>query len=72
MRHWHFRTPSYVKVSHSHEGGDKYHEHPHMKGYGRKKSTIRLKVRSKSDMSKLPESIVGYAVISRIATALFP
>ncbi len=63
MKHWHFRMPSYVKVSHSHPGGDKYHEHPHMKGYGRKKSTIQIKVKSHAEASKLPEKLMEYVVV---------
>lgn len=72
MKHWHFRMPSYVKVSHSHEGGGQYHEHPKLKGYGKKKGTVRIRVKSKSDMTKLPSDIIGYAIVTRMATALFP
>ena len=68
MKHWHFRMPSYVKVSHSHPGGDKYHEHPHMKGYGRKKSTLRIKIKSKGELAKLPQALVGYAMITQLLT----
>jgi len=71
-KHWHLRVPSYKKVSHSHEGGGKYHEHPKMKGWGLKKNTIKLRVKSKKDLMDVPEQLVQYAIVTRVATALFP
>lgn len=71
MKHWHLRAPSYKKVSHNHEGGDRYHQHKKLRGYGRKRNTIKIKVRSKAGLNKLPSELVGYAVITRMTTALF-
>ena len=72
MKHWHLRVPSYKKVSHNHGGGDKYHQHTKMKGYGKKKNTIKIRVRSKASLNDVPGELVKYAIVARTATALFP
>lgn len=72
MKHWHLRGPSYKRIFHSHEGGDTYHEHRNMKGYGRKKTTIKIHVRSQKSLNDVPAELVKYAMVTRVATALFP
>ncbi len=72
MKHWHLKGISYKRVTHSHDGGDKYHEHRNMKGYGKKKTTIKLRVRSQKSLNNVPSELVKYAVVTRTVTALFP
>ena len=76
MKHWHYRMPSLKPVNHSHDGGDQEHEHAKLRGYGKKKSSLRItygaltpvqKKRAKdAGMAGLAKDLIGYAVVSKV------
>lgn len=76
MKHWHYRMPSLKAVPHSHKGGEKKHEHAKLRGYGQKKSSLRIKYgyltpkqkQKAQDMGfkELPSQLIGYATITRV------
>lgn len=47
MKHWHFDLKKDDYMTHSHEGGEKWHEHPEKRliGYGRRKTSFSMKKR---------------------------
>ena len=76
MKHWHYRMPSLKPVTHSHKGGEKSHEHAHLRGYGLKKSSLRIKYgyltpRQKEKakdigMKGLASDLIGYAAVKQV------
>ena len=82
MRHWHYRMPGLKAISHSHDGGNRRHEHAKLRGYGLTRKSLRIekvpysqldrksqkKLRNKYGLraDRMVSDITGYAIVSRV------
>ena len=77
MKHWHFKLPSFRPFAHSHPGGDKVHRHKNARGYGKKKSTLKIRLSpgekrkiEQSGVISVAGSVIGFATVSRLVSLL--
>ncbi len=77
MEHWHVQKGNVKAIKHSHPGGAKRHDHPRLKGYGRDRDSVTVKLRDLGAKAKkaatflnprlTPVAVIGYPFTDRLA-----